>query len=239
MRWWGRVTLSLLLWMGNLQVAWGDILHLSDGRKVEGIITKEADAHLQIQVLWQGTVTVPRSSIRSVVRGSRQDHQGLLKKWHKDFLVDQRREQERAAFEAAQRAKGLVKHEGRWIAREELALIQEKERKEREKKEQKRREEEARRVEERLQALEEENRRLQRQIAAQTELIFRQGVVVHHHDPNLFRDEQGNLIRVQEQLGEKFFTTTDGKRINLESHGGHLTFTDDKGIHRDLKPADH
>lgn len=238
---WGTWVLCLVVWMGGVGVAWADLLYLSDGRKVEGIITQETDSHIEVQVLWQGYMTVPRGSILSIVRGNRQDRQRLLKKWQKDFLADQTRERKKATFEAAQRAKGLVKYEGEWITAEQLALIQKREREEKERKEKEAREEEARRVEQRLQALEEENQRLRRQVEAQTELIFRfrQGIVVHHNNPSLFQDDQGNLIRVQEELGQKFFITTDGKRVDVKSHEGHLTFTDDQEIHRDLRQVAH
>ena len=233
-----------LLCLGARQ-AWGDVLYLSDGRKVEGIIADETDVQVRVQVLWQGYVTIPRGTVLSIERGAKGDHQRLLEKWKKDFLVDQKQEGERKAFEETQRAKGLVPYQGKWMTAEEASLLEEKKKeKERQKKAEEERqqlEEGLRRINERLQALEEENERLRRQLAAQTEIIFRRSnfINVHRRDSTLFKDEQGNLIRVQEHENHKFFTTSDGEHVNLEADGDHLSFTDEKGVHHDLKRVWH
>jgi len=64
----------LFFCLGSPQAGGADVLYLSDGRKVEGIIAKETDAQVQVQVLWQGYVAIPRSTILSVERGKGEDH---------------------------------------------------------------------------------------------------------------------------------------------------------------------
>ena len=237
-----------LLWVSGAEVAWGDLLHLSGGRKLEGVIVKETESQVKIQVSWQGYVSVDRSSVVSIARAGKEENQRLLGQWRRDFLSDQQRERKRIAFEAAQRAKGLVMYKGSWISQTELASIQAKQKEEEVRKEREAREEaakrsaeeETRRTERRIQALEEENLRLQQQAVTRRELlVVPNTVVIHHHDPNLFRDERGNLIRIEEHEGHKFFTTTDGRHVDLQSHDGHLSFTDERGIHHDLERAAH
>ena len=251
MRWWKGLIgfYCVLLWMGGAQVAWGDLLSLSEGRKLEGVIVQEAKSQIRVQVSWQGYVTVDRSSVVSVTRGGKEDNARLLGQWRRDFLVDQNRERKKSSFEAAQRAKGLVMYKGSWISQAELASIQSKQKEEQTRKEKEAREEaarraaeeEAKRTERRIQALEEENLRLRQQTVTRQELlIVPNTVIVHpHHDHNLFRDERGNLIRVEEHEGHQFFTTTDGKHVDVQSHDGHLVFTDERGIRHDLEQAAH
>ena len=248
---WGKGLIGCccaFLWMGTAQTAWGDLLSLSEGRKLEGVIAKETESQIRVQVSWQGYVTVDRSSVVSVTRGDKKDNERLLGQWRRDFLVDQKRERKRATFEAAQRAKGLVMYKGSWISQAELASIQAKQKEEQARKEREAREEaakrsaeeEARRTERRIQALEEENLRLQRQAVTRQELlIVPTPLIVHHDESNRFQDERGNLIRVEEHEGHKFFTTTDGRHVDLQSHNGHLSFTDERGIHHDLERVEH
>ena len=233
--------------MGDPQVAWGDLLQLSGGRKLEGVIANETESQIKVQVSWQGYVTVDRSSVVSIARAGKEGNQPLLRHWRRDFLADQQREHKRAAFEAAQRAKGLVMYKGSWISQTELASIQAKQKEEQLQKEREAREEaakqaaeeETKRTERRIQALEEENLRLQRRVTRQELLIVPNTIIFHHNDPNLFQDERGNLIRVEEHEGHQFFTTTDGKHVDLQSHDGHLAFTDERGIHHNLERVAH
>jgi hypothetical protein len=231
----------VLLWMSAQQAAWGDVLYLSSGRRVEGVVVDETPSHITVQVSWKGYVTFDRQALARVVRGDDQIRERLLSAWRREFLEDQQREHKRRAFEAAQRARGLVRYKGEWITREELAFVREeqrrRERQRREEEAQRAAEEEAKRVAQRLQALEEEHRRLQQQLLVRQRLwVVPESVIVRHHHPKLFRDEHGNLMRVREHDGHQFFTTTDGQHVNLESHDGHFAFTDAQGIHHDLEP---
>ena len=235
---------GILQVIGALAAAQADVLSLSNGRTLEGVIVEETDSHIEVQVTWRGYVSLEKVAIVSIARGDAQDHRRLRSHWQEEFLADQHRERERAAFEAAQRARGLTLYNGKWMTREEQVRIKEEqanqERLQREAAAKRAAEEEAQRTAQRLQALEEENRRLQ-YLATQPRFWWvPQDLIIRHHDhTNLLKDEQGNLIRVQEHDGHKFFTTTDGKHVDLQSHDSHLAFTDEQGIHHDLEPVKH
>lgn len=236
MRRWVGVTFFFLLALGLTQSVSGDLLRLSDGRDIEGVIVQESGSEIRVQVLWRGYVTVERDSVTSITRGSPGAHRLLLKQWRKDYLADQQREKERSAFEATQREKGFVEYQGAWISREALALIRQKEKEKKKEEARLEQEEQTKQITERVGALEEENLRLQRKLDSRPPVIvIREGIVPHPHDHTLYEDEQGNLIRVEEHDGHQFFTTTDGTHVNLESHEGHLSFADQKGVHHDLR----
>ena len=219
-----------------------DVIYFLGGRMMEGIVVQETAAQIKVQVAWQGYVTLDRDSVVSILRADERERQRLLTEWRKEFLADQQRERERVAYEEAQRPRGLVEHQGRWVTPAELATLKkEQARKEREQREAKakqeeeaQREAEAREATQRLQALQEENLRLRELVVQQRLLLVPTSVLVERRDPSLFRDEQGNLIRVREHGGHQFFTATDGQHVDLQSHDGHLAFTDAQGLHHDL-----
>ena len=241
------VLCGLMLWVSDQPLTSADTLRLSGGRTLEGIILEDTASQVKIQVSWKGDVTLSREAVVSIARSEVSDHQRLLRQWQREFVADQRRERRRLALEAAQRARGLVRYQGRWISQDELALIQDRQRREAEAAEERqRRDAEAKLVQERLQTLEEENRRLRWDLDQghrwwswwwnpRTIIVQER----HQPDPDLFRDEQGNLIRVNEHEGHQFFTTTDGRHVDVQSHDGHLAFTDEQGVHHDLRLAGH
>ncbi len=241
---WCSWTCGVLVVIGAHSAARADVLTLANHRTLDGIIVKESGSRIEVQVTWKGYVSLEKAAVVSIARGDVEDHQRLRSDWRKEFLADQQRDRARAAFEAAQRARGLTRYKGKWITQEELALIKEEqatqERLQREAAATRAAEEEAQRTAQRLQALEEENQRLQYLVNRPRVWLAPGEVVVRHHDhPNLVKDEQGNLIHVQEQNGQNFFITTDGKHVDLQSHESHLAFTDERGIHHDLVPVRH
>ena len=203
---------------------WADVVHLTDGRKVEGIVVGETDSGVRVQVTWQGFVTLDREVVLSVVRLSDQENSRRLRRWHKDFLEDQTRQRKRDSFEAFQKRRGLVPYEREWVTPEEKS-----------RREQKKKEIEAAKQKPppKIPPVEVIPPPITQPASPQ-----RNGIVVRHsHDPTLFKDEQGNLIRVREHRGHKFFKTTEGEHVDLESHNGHLSFADEGGIHHDLEPV--
>ena len=229
---------SLISCLGLQAVAWGDVVHLTDGRKVEGIVVEGTDSALRVQVTWQGFVTLDQEDVLSVVRSSDQENNRRLRQWRQDFLADQERQRKRESFEAFQKRRGLIQYEGEWVAQEQ------KERREQKKKEAAEAKQKAPFEIPPVEVIPPpvtQSAPPQRIIAGDKVFILpRNGIVVHHHhfhDPTIFRDEQGNLLRVREHEGHKFFRTTEGKHVDLESHDGRLSFTDEAGIHRDLEPV--
>jgi len=226
-----------LLWLSGQQAARADVLRLSNGQELEGIIVKEIGPAITVQVSWQGYVTLDREAVMSIVRGDEPEHERLLSDWREQFLASQERERQRKALEARQRERGLVKHNGEWLTREELAVLQEQARREAQaRQEREQREEEANR----LRALEEEIRRLRQQVAERRYLVVTHDVfALPRRKPGLIQDEHGNLIHVGEHEGHRFFTMTDGTHVDLQPHDGHLAFTDEQGLHRDLTSVHH
>jgi len=113
----------LLVWCMGSSVR-ADLLTLSDGKTLEGIVAQETDTTLNVRVAWQGYVTLNRASVVSIVPSGEAGHQRLLERWKEEFEGDRTRQTERQAFESAQRERGLVKHQGEWITTEELAFHQ-------------------------------------------------------------------------------------------------------------------
>jgi hypothetical protein len=231
-------------------MAWADALHLANHETLEGIIVWETDARIKVQIAWTGYVTLERVVAVEIVRGSADEHERLLVRWHEEFLSSQARERERRAFDTAQREQGLVKYRGQWVTPEELAFIREEVAREaarwqRQRRERKQLEEELNRLAQRLQALEEENQRLRNEASRQRVVIAPSGFFLHdhlvfkHHDSNLVRDEHGNLLQVSAHEGHRFVTMPTGEHVDLQGHGGHLAFTDDEGIHHDLDRVRH
>lgn len=218
--------------------AHGDELRLANGQSLEGIVVDETTSQVKVQVTSQGYLLLDRAAVSSIVRASKENNQQLVEGWRRTERNVEEVKREREMLEAEQRTKGLVKHKGRWIAKEELTAITEQEaRAERERQ----REAEAERTAQLIQTLQGETRRLQDLVAEQQrQLVYWRGLAHSpHHDPHLFRDEQGNLLRVQHHEGHPFFVAPDGKHVDLQSQEGTLTFTDPQGVRRTLEPAYH
>lgn len=223
----------LLLWGLGARFAWSDALQLSNGRVLEGIVVRETATELDIQVAWKGMVTLDRRSVVSITNAGPPARRQLRDRWRKEFADAQARTQTRAAFEASQRAKGLVKYRGGWVTPEAVALVEA----EQLKRERARHAEETQHLTQRLEALEASQALLERQLADQRRLWLSRPIVMLGRGPNRFKDQQRNIIRVRDRGGAPFLVTTDGTRLHLQVHDGHLAFTDAQGLHHDLTPA--
>lgn len=219
---WKMLAYGVFLWCGVQPVIWADQIELAGGRILEGVVVRETSGEVEVQVTWRGSVTLSRSAIRSITRGTPQERDRLLAHWRETFQQDQQRERERLAFADAQRAKGLIKYHGTWLTREEMAVRQAQQEAERAEEARQQREEEIRQLAQRVQALEADNQQLQHQLAVRERLIFTRPLVLKHCDPVLFRDEQGNLVKVRTHGGHRAVVTTDGTHLDLQAHGDHL-----------------
>lgn len=228
-----------------------DVIQLARGRRLEGLIVRETASQIELQIAWKGFMTLDRSSIVAITLSDAKDREHLLAQWRQEFAEDQTHERDRLAFEEQQRRRGMVKVKGEWISQDELALME----REREAQAAKRREEDTKRQEElarrqqqdeqqrilaRLEAIEQENQRLRAELDSRPRMVYVPApypnpYVVHHSGADLYRDEQGNLIRIERRGGQKFFTRSDGVRVDVQQHDSHLAFTDPQGIHHDLR----
>ena len=186
---------GLLLWVSWQSPACGDLVHLSSGRTLEGIVVWETPSRVKLQVSWRGYVTIERDAVGEIVRGDDQEHERLFTEWREAFLAAGERRRQRAAFEAQQRARGLVRHQGTWISLEELKFIEEKSADARRKYE-----EQLQRLTERLRALEAQNRILSQRLARRPVVLRSSRFFLPHHGlphARLAKDEQGNLLRLR------------------------------------------
>jgi len=162
----------LLLWGTAPGRVWGDVVHLSDGKMLEGIITQESETHVQVQVAWQGHVTLNRGAIVSVTRADEATQQQLLDRWKREFTADHERQEARKAFEVSQRERGLVKHQGEWVTTDELAFHQAQLQLEAAEEARKALEQELEQLKKRVATLEEENAALQEEVRRQKRWWF-------------------------------------------------------------------
>ena len=220
-----------------------DSVRLTNGQTMEGIVVQQTPTDVRLQIDWQGYTTLNRGIIEAMRLEDRELNQRRLAQWHRDFLALQKRQQDQASFEAAQREKGLVKRGSEWVSVEALALLQN------EAAEQERQQlrQQLSELTERIQALEAENRAL-REEANRPPAIIREfipaGFLVRHHQPaperrSLFRDEQGNVVRIRDHGSHQSFTARDGTHVDLQFETGRPVFTDAAGVRHELTPLGH
>lgn len=241
-------------WLVAQAPAWADAVHLTNGQMIEGIVIRETDSQVVLQVAWEGFVVLDRDSIASIHPAEKPERERLLAQWKEEHRAYLEQEERRRQFDIDQRAKGFILYDGQWMTKEEVAVIQEKsadkkarrkleedlkqERlaRKREEEERQSNEEELRTLNHRLRAMQEEQLRLQQEITAlryalTTRPLLPIGV------PDFVRDEQGNLLRVRSHDGHLSVATPDGGHADLQLHNGHLSFTDHHGQHHDVESA--
>lgn len=244
-QWSRRCVVVMACWLLPA-VAWADRLHLTNGRVLEGVVVRETPSQVVVQVAWEGYVFLDREAIATIEAADEPARQHLLAQWQQEFRQAQEREQQRQEFEAAQRAKGLVEYQGRWVTPQEVAAIKEEQveaqrrRKEEQERQRAEAEAQARQAEiqeliEQLHTLQVEQARLQEELAHQRLWLRHVPVLINQCDPNLVRDAQGNLMRLQAHEGHRFLVTPDGRHVDVQAHADHLSFLDDRGRHQDLR----
>lgn len=223
-----------------------DLVRLTNGQTMEGVVMEETNREIRLQIDWQGYTTLDRSIVQEVVLEGPALNERRREQWRQDRAVLIKRQEDQAAFDAAQREKGLIKRGEDWVTPEAVAALESAERQE----ELSRLEQRLAEISGRLQALESENQALRdelartRSIASYPAYAFPGGLVLHrqqsrrHSDRHrgLFRDDQGNVVRVRDHGKHKAFTAPDGTHVDVEFRNGRPGFTDPTGTFRELTP---
>lgn len=115
----GPVILPALVFVMAAAPARSDTVRLINGDTLTGIVVKQYDAGLDLQVDDQGFVSLSSSSVAAVKRQSDEENQALARRWRslREEATKKKRSEERLALE--QRMKGLVLYKGQWVAPEE------------------------------------------------------------------------------------------------------------------------
>ncbi len=79
----GSAVLVFLILFGFQLPAEADIIHLKNGRSVEGIINKEDDGDVNLEIGF-GTMKFPKEQIASIQRSSPEDAQLIRQRWIKE-----------------------------------------------------------------------------------------------------------------------------------------------------------
>ena len=251
--WAAGLAAGACLWLTAQSPAWSDAVHLTNGQTLEGIVIRESDAQVVLQVAWEGFVVLDRGSIAKIDPAEKPERERLLAQWKEDHQAYLEQEERRRQFETDQRAKGFLLYDGQWMTKEEVAAIKEKSAdkearrkleedlkkeqlaRKQEEEERKAREEELKTLNQRLRAMQEEQLRLQQEITALRCALARPAFPIGF--PDFVRDEHGNLLRVQAHDGHLFVATPDGTHADLQLSNGHLSFTDQQGLHHDVETS--
>lgn len=201
--------------------AGADVIHLTTGRFLDGLIIKETGAEVTVQVANEGYLFLDRASIRAIERSDEETRKRLLAQWRQEATEARRREEAQQAFETAQRERGLVKYQGEWITAQELALIKDHQ----EEEARRQREEEAQRTAQVLQALQEENQHL-RELVNQRQYLE----VELQHVTRAFHTLQAENCRLQDLVQQQQL---------LLLHVGQHEHLHQPGVHRDLEAFNH
>ncbi|MDP8230627.1 MAG: hypothetical protein P9L93_05945 [Candidatus Gorgyraea atricola] len=99
---------------------YADTIHLKNGSKVEGIITKEDEESVQIKINIGATVAFSKEDIKSIERDSGDAHSEMKKSWE-----DEKAERKIVDVDIERNIeKGLVEYEGKWITPEKKERLQ-------------------------------------------------------------------------------------------------------------------
>lgn len=97
-----------------------DLIHLSNGNTVEGIVLSSATGRIEVQFAAGGSITFHPEEIESIERSDPDRNRDIKTQWAQDdkqFQADLKAKKE---YEDAQRAQGLIKFEGEWLTKEEV-----------------------------------------------------------------------------------------------------------------------
>jgi hypothetical protein len=237
-------TLALLLLALGCPAASADLIELSSGQVLEGIVTHQTDRQVKIRVASHGFITIDRSAVESIVETDSADHQRLLEQWRQEALEVRQRAADEAEADAAQRKKGLAKYRRIWMTPADRAEAQEKESAARLERLRAQRSGEIEQLERRIEALEDENTYLRRQLDGQTSVFLVPSAPYPVHSPapgltgpDVYRDERGREVRVESDHGLRYFVGADGQRVHVVEDRGNMIYTDRHGQRQELTPA--
>lgn len=243
--------LMLLLSLAGPVLA--DEIRLTNGQVLEGIVIREDEAQLVVQIAAEGHIVLDRSSIAALDTSSDADRQALLERWREEQDAFKAQEARERAFEDSQRAKGLSLYRGDWVTKDELDSIKagakslDEERHKREAAEQDaQRETEARKklegeltsLTDRLARMQEEQARLQQEINSLRYVLARrrsrQWVIQF---PPFVREPNGRQFPVRILDDRMVIELTDGTHCDLEASAGAYRYRDSAGLWHEVQPS--
>jgi hypothetical protein len=104
-----------------------DALRLKNGNVIEGIIVRDTDKIVEIEVFLGARITFSKEEVTALKKWSDRNNQELKGKWLKERKERRDAELARQAFEARQKARGLIKYRGTWLKEEEKDKIKTRE----------------------------------------------------------------------------------------------------------------
>ena len=124
-----RKTLILLMvgLISWLQAAEADLICLKNANVLEGVIVKETDSALELEVFLGAKITFNKQDIAYIEKWSKEENLALVEKWLEDREERKEAELARQEFESQQKEKGLVKYKGKWISKPEKDKIKTRE----------------------------------------------------------------------------------------------------------------
>lgn len=242
------VFVSILI--ASSEGVWADQVHLANGQALEGLVLRQTDAQVVVQVAWEGHIVLDRASVTRVEASTDAERKALMTRWQVEHEAFKERDERQREFEQRQIAQGLVQYRGQWVTKEELDAIRSEakaaadERRERAEAERelkreadarKRAEQELTTATERLRGLQEEQLRLQQEISSLKLLLAQTRFVTT--SPRFVKDERGNLLRLQTHDGHRFVETPDGTHQNIRIENGQWSYTDSTGVRHDVRPV--
>lgn len=238
----------------GLSSAWADRIQLTNGQVLDGIIIRETNDQVVLQVAWEGHIVLDRTSIVSIEPVSEAERKALLAEWKQEYDEFKAREEQERTFEESQRAKGLILHRGEWVTKEELEAIKaeaksvEQERQLREMAEQElKRESETRKkletelasLTDRLTHMQEEQLRLQQEIVSLRLILARHSYrsSARLPLPAFVLGPSGERYPVRVYDWHDYVELPDGTRCDLEVANGRYRYLDSAGAWHEVQPA--
>lgn len=96
-------------------VAGADIVCLKNANTLHGVIVRETDEILELEVFLGAKITFSRQDVAYIEKWDKEQNMALIEKWLQDKEERKEAELAREEFEAQQKKKGLVKYKGKWI----------------------------------------------------------------------------------------------------------------------------
>ncbi|MFC1698710.1 peptidase MA family metallohydrolase [Candidatus Omnitrophota bacterium] len=117
------ITISLC-WPGASQA---DEVGLSNGNVLTGIVIKETEDAVGLEVSIGASITFSKQDVAYIKRWDQEQNQELTELWQREREERSQAELARQKFEARQKARGLVKYRGKWIAETDKKKMETKE----------------------------------------------------------------------------------------------------------------
>ena len=110
------IILGIISWSLAAQA---DVVCLKNGNILEGVVVRETDKIVELEVFLGAKITFTEQDIAYVKKWDAEKNEALRKKWLGDREERERAELDRQQFEMGQKEKGLVKYRGQWIPQAE------------------------------------------------------------------------------------------------------------------------